>query len=273
MADRLPSFLDLGKYGIASDDVVRMYLGCSPADICKSTIIMPVWDAAIFDNHVDSTTTVFEGRTRAVWQIKYRGERFSLIRSGMTAAFAGDIVLALGCTPCETLIFSGSVGGLLPSMNIGDFVIAESSVYGEGFSRYLEPEVKPRDCFFDTVVPDAPLTCCLKRVAQEVSRKHSIALHSGSVFSTDSILAQFFRLDYLVEHHKCIGIEMETSATFRAADLVGIRAAALLQVSDVIPTGKSLFSGRTEEEISEKRRIKADILPKILLETVVADTR
>ena len=272
MTDRLPAFLDLAKHGITPEDVVRTYLGCCPTDICKSAIIMPIWDAAIFDKHVDSTTTVFEGRTRAVWRIEYRGERFSLIRSGMTAAFAGDIVLALGCTPCETLLFSGSVGGLLPSMKIGDFVIAERSVCGEGFSRYLEPEVQPRDCFSDTAAPDASLTSRLKRVAQEVSRKHSIALHSGSVVSVDSILAQFFRLDHFVEHHECIGVEMETSATFKAADLVGIRAAALLQVSDVIPTGKSLFSGRTEEEMNEKKRIKTHILPKILLETLVANT-
>jgi len=271
MMDRLPSFFNLAKYGIVPDDVVRTYLGCSPADICESAVIMPVWDASIFRKHVDSMTVVLEVRTRAVWRIEYRGERFSLIRSGMTAAFAGDIVLALGCTPCETLLFSGSVGGLLPSMKVGDLLVVENSVCGEGFSRYLEPEVKPRDCFLDTAAPDASLTSRLKRVVQKACREQSIAVHSGSVVSVDSILAQFFRLHHFVENHECIGVEMETSATFKAADLVGIRAAALLQASDVIPTGKSLFSGRTEVEMNERTRIKTDILPKILLETLVAN--
>ncbi len=273
MADRLPSFFDLAKYGISSDDVVQAYLGCSPAEICESAVIIPVWDAAIFEKHVDSTTPVFEGRTRAVWRMEYHGERLSLIRSGITAAFAGDIVLALGCTPCETLLFSGSVGGLLPTMKIGDFLIAESSVCGEGFSRYLEPEVMPRDCFLDTAMTDASLTSRLARAAQDASRQHSIALHIGTVVSVDSILAQFFRLNHFREHHGCIGVEMETSATFKAANLVGIRAAALLQVSDVIPTKKSLFSGRTEQEMVEKERIKTNVLPKILLETLAANTQ
>jgi purine-nucleoside phosphorylase len=270
MTDRLPSFFDLAKHGIGPDDVVRAYLGCSPSHVCRAAVIMPVWGAAVFRDHVESTVPVLEGRTRGVWRVAYRGEEFSLIRSGMSAAFAGDIVLALGCTPCQTLLFSGSVGGLLPSMKIGDLLLAEGSVCGEGFSRYLEPEVTPRDCFLETASPDAALTLHLRRVAQEAAREHALALHSGAVVSVDSILAQFFRLGYFAQEHGCIGVEMETSATFKAARLVGIRAAALLQVSDVIPTGKSLFSGRTDEEMDERRRIRSEVLTKVLLDALVA---
>src|SRR5438874_7143320 len=46
----------------------------------------------------------------------------TVIRSGLGAPQTGDIVLALGCTRCETLVFSGSVGGLDAAMGIGDLV-------------------------------------------------------------------------------------------------------------------------------------------------------
>ncbi len=52
--------------------------------------------------------------------------------------------------------------------------------------------------------------------------------------------------------------------------LASFKAAALLQVSDVIPTRKSLFCGRTDEEMAERQRIKAEVVPRILLDTLAA---
>ena len=92
-------------------------------------------------------------------------------------------------------------------------------------------------------------------------------MHVGPVFSIDTILGQFFRQGYLVDELNCIGIEMETSATFNAARLVGIQAAALLQVSDVPVSGKSLFSARTTEENNRRRFIRRTILPEIILDS------
>ena len=270
MADRLPAFLDIARYGITPDDLVRAYLGCSPGDICRRVIMLADWKADLFDQHADAIATVCDGPLRTVCRLEYRGEAVSLIRSGIGAALAGDVVLALGATPCEELLFTGSAGGLLPSMEIGDLVVAERSVCAEGFSRYLEPEVRPRDCFLDSIAPDAALSARLASVAQEASREHAVPLHSGSIVCVESILGEFLRLDYFAEQCGCIGVEMETSPLFKAAALVGIRAAALLQISDVMPTGKTLFSGRTEEEMSHRAHIKADILPQILLETLAS---
>jgi len=269
MGDGLLSFLQLDRHNIKAEDVVRTYLGCAPDEIHQKVIITPTWGVRILEGHVESIVTVFEGFSSAVWEVQYAGERISIIRSGMGAPFAGDTVLALSCTPCETLLFAGSAGGLVSAMQIGDLLIAQESVCGDGFCRYLEPEIAPRDCFHDTITPDADLTRRLTQVATEISSEHSIPLHSGKIFSTSSILAQFFRADDLVQRCDCIGIEMETAATFKAAGLVGIKAGALLQISDVIPLGKSLFAGRTEEEMDELKRIRDAILPKILLESIV----
>ena len=64
---------------------------------------------------------------------------------------------------------------------------------------------------------------------------------------------------------------METSATFKAANLVGIKASALLQVSDVLPQKKSFFSGRSEQENDQRKRIRAEVLPKIVLDLFVEE--
>ena len=61
---------------------------------------------------------------------------------------------------------------------------------------------------------------------------------------------------------------METSAVFNCSRLVGIAATALLLVSDVIPTNKSLFSGRTEDERSRYKYVKKSVLSRIILDTL-----
>jgi purine-nucleoside phosphorylase len=72
-----------------------------------------------------------------------------------------------------------------------------------------------------------------------------------------------------VKSFNCIGIEMETSSVFGAAKLVGIRASALLQISDVIPANKSLFSGRTREDKERRNFIRERTLAKVILDSTV----
>jgi purine-nucleoside phosphorylase len=154
-------------------------------------------------------------------------------------------------------------------MEIGDLVVLDKSLCGDGFSRYLDENVLTRDCFLNPVEPDSGLAEIIKSHALEVCQRESISLHLGTVFSIDSIVAQFFRLDYLVSNFDCIGIEMETSSVFRAARLVGIRASALLQVSDVIPANKSLFSGRTKDDMERRNSIREGILARVILDSII----
>jgi uridine phosphorylase len=267
MVGRLPSFFQLEHYGINTEDVVRVFLRCSPAAIRSKVIVTPNWGPNIFAGHTETITTIAEN---LVWELLYQGEPLTIVRSGIGAPLTGDIVLALGCTACETLIFCGSVGGLDGSMGIGDMLVVEKSCCGDGFSRYLCPEVLPCDCFLQVVAPHPSLTERLAAIAQTQCARAAVPFHYGSVFAIDSIVAQFFRLDRLAQQYGCIGIEMETAATFKAAALVGIHASALLQVSDVLPAKKSFFAGVTAQEDAARKRIRAEVLSKIALDLLVA---
>lgn len=268
MSHRLPAYFQLQKYNITPEDIVRLYLRCDSSAIKPRAIVTPAWQASIFKKHASSITTVSE---EIVYEIGYHDEVITLIRSGIGAPQTGDCVLALGCTPCKRVIFTGSVGGLDPSMEIGDLIVAEKSLCGDGFSRYLDANVRTEDRFLHPIEPDSKLTEVVKKRAFGLCQRESVSLHLGTIFSTDSIIAQFFRLDYLIKNFNCIGIEMETSSVFGAAKLVGIRASALLQVSDVIPTNKSLFSGRTREDKERRNFIRERILTKAILDSIVDD--
>ena len=77
------------------------------------------------------------------------------------------------------------------------------------------------------------------------------------------------KLNAAVAELNGIGIEMETSAVFGAAKLVGIKAGALLEVSDVTINGKNLFSGRTKEDTERRRLIRESVMAKAILESII----
>jgi purine-nucleoside phosphorylase len=133
----------------------------------------------------------------------------------------------------------------------------------------LKPETVPDDRLLERAKPDTSLTSHLDETAAEVCARDSIALHRGTVFSIDSIVAQFSRIDYMRHELDCIGIEMETAATFHAARLVGIQAAALLMVSDVIPMKKSLFSGRTEADRARRGEVRRNQLSEAIFKALL----
>ena len=268
MDSRLPAYFQLSRYNIAPQDVVKTVLHCDPASIQKKAIVTPVWDVNVFAGHLESMSEISKG---VVYQLEYHGQLISFIRSGIGAPMTGDVVLSLACTPCERVIFTGSIGGLDASMKVGDLLIPKKSLSGDGFSRYLSPDIETKDCFLQPAEPDSELQMAVMKNASKICKRESVSLHSGTVFSIDSVIAQFFRLEHLVKKFGCIGIEMETSSVFKAAKLVDIKASALLQVSDVIPLNKSLFSGRLKQEMERRQLIKRKVLAKAVLDSIVDD--
>ena len=59
------------------------------------------------------------------------------IKTGIGAPVFMDALLALGVTKCKNIIFVGSVGSLDEDIGIGDIVIPQYSICGDGASRYI----------------------------------------------------------------------------------------------------------------------------------------
>ena len=78
-----------------------------------------------------------------------------------------DTTLSLGGT-CKKAIFIGSVGALDLNIGIGDIVIPEYSVCGDGVCRYLgKKRLKDNDMYEQPMYPDAKLTCKIKSATRE----------------------------------------------------------------------------------------------------------
>ncbi len=268
-AGGIPDYFALERYGISPADVVRLTLGCEPERIRPLVVLAPVWSPQVLADHVKRIEVVSDGLVK-VDDVACDAFSFSYVRSGIGAPQAGDVALALGCTGCSHLLFIGSVGGLSEGERVGDLALPTHSVAGDGFSSYLAPSSSgPQQPAEREAVADAGFQAVVASCARDRCASAGVTVHEGPVFSIDTIVAQFQHLDWMVQRFGCIGIEMETAAVFRAARLVGIRAAALLEFSDVIPARKSLFSGRTP---AERARFH-DLRRTVLAQAVVAALR
>lgn len=246
-------------------ELVHAGLGCEPEQIRPDVILTPHWKIDIFNPRVPGVTEIVPHK---VYELELRRHSITFVRAGIGAPQTGDTVLALGATPCQRIVFIGSAGALQPHLNIGDLLIPSQSLSGDGFSRYLQPGLPPADTFLRPALPDEFLSATLSGYANTAAPAAGASVHRGTVFSTDSIAAQFPLLEGLSRDYDCCAIEMETAAVFAAARSVDIQASALLAISDSPIQGKSLFAGRTPQDLDHYHRIKEDILPVIVLNTL-----
>lgn len=248
------------KANISNDEQVRTFFQCEPDMFTKNVVIAPRWGVEILNGHVDYIKEITKDM---VYSVGINNNKFTYVVTGMGASLMGDAVLALALTECENMIFIGSVGGLCEEMDIGDIVIPEYSICGEGFSRYLEEDL--RDCFGECYYPDNNTNLKVINSSNKLA-VDDIKVHKGYTFSIDTITGEYANLDKIISLGSN-SIEMETSAFFKATKYSDIKAAAILLVIDNTITNKSLYNDRTEN-LDKKKKCKFDVIPKIIIDLI-----
>lgn len=161
---------------------------------------------------------------------------FTLIRTGIGAALAGDAVLGLNGTPCENIILFGSCGLVqkIKSLDIGSLVTPQTAFNLESFTSILfnnsdiiqvNNQSKLNDQFFDIIDADIPDIACA---------------------TLGSILLEEKLLPFFIEN-KIDVVEMECSAVFSAAETIQKNYMGLFYVTDILKD-KHVFDKRSEED-------------------------
>ena len=145
------------RYGSNKDHICESNFKCKSFEINEKVIIAPTWKVDIFSNHVDNIQHISgpTGHGYNIYELKVGSNKITYIITGVGACNLIDAVLALGCTPCNKLLFMGSVGALDKNMKIGDLVIPQYSVSGVGADRYLTTVTADKnDCYGKKYYPD-----------------------------------------------------------------------------------------------------------------------
>ncbi len=241
------------KYGTSREDIVKK-LGYEHISPC--VVIAPWWQHTIFENH----NLKVEQITDKLYRVTGENIEFSFLELRMIGASAVlEAVLPLGLTNCQKILFIGSAGALSEELEIGDIVIPDYSICGDGASRYMNPNLE--DEFLKKEYPygnfvDEVIKCCAK-----VYGKSTVLPN----YSVDTIFAQFYAIPKILETGAKT-IEMETAAVFKASQLMKIPTAALFIISDNTITKKSLYSGRSQKEETDRHQVRNTILPSIIIE-------
>ena len=241
------------KYGTTEYDIIK---NKNYEQILENVVIAPWWGYNIFDNMNFKVEQVGE----KVFNLYREDISFSFIElKGIGAPYIIDFILSLGVTKCRNIIFLGSVGSLDNDIKIGDLVIPEYSICGDGASRYLNKNLE--DELFKKEYPSIDYTNKLIKIIENKNLKY----HYVPNYSVDTIFVQFYHIDKILELGAKV-IEMETAVLFKCNEILKKNITALFCVSDNTILNKSLYSGRTDEENNHRRKVRNEIIPEIVIE-------
>lgn len=253
------------RFGTDIYNVSAHKLKCDISKIKDNVVLAPTMKVDFWKEFNGDIEELYS-KYHTISNVKINELEFTYITTGIGAPNLVDIVLALGNTNCQNIIFIGSVGSLDKNINIGDIVIPECSLCGDGVCRYLtEKSLKDSDTFGKQYYPNKDLTNITLEITKDICSKENINYHLAKNFSIDTIFAQFAHIDEIISLG-CNVIEMETAALFRSSEICNKRATAIFCVSDNTINKKSLYSGRDENDKNLKRYSRYVITPKILIE-------
>ena len=255
----------IAKIGASKVDICGANFNCEPSKIQKDVIIAPTWEVNIFKNHVDKIIEVGNsGRGFSVYEIHIKDKKLTYVNTNIGACNILDATLSLGCTPCQNIIFVGSVGALSNEMNIGDIIVPKYSICGVGTNRYLNITNYKEDPF-NKYYPNKKSYLKLLSIANEVTRNSNIKNHIGHTYTMDTIFAEYYYINEIIKIG-CNSIEMETATFFHASNIANLNSCALFGVSDNVIINKSLYCGRNTYDRSLSKKVKNEVIPKIILE-------
>ena len=152
-----------------------------------------------------------------VWEIPEMNLCF--LDGGRGAPQAADTVEILAALGVKTIIAVGMCGGYDEKVSVGDIIAPPKVFVEEGTSLHYYESIEA-SCPDDTL---HQLAAALPNVC------------AYPLVSSDAVYRQTFRKEQLWREKGAVGVDMETSAVFSVARYLGIKAAAMLMVSDVHP--------------------------------------
>ena len=178
------------------------------------------------------------GQPREIMRGTWRDSIFDIIRLSVGAPAAVATVEDLFPAGMRVFITYGTAGGLQHDQKPGDLVIPTGTIREDGTSyHYLAPGEQAAP---DVMVVDALRVSLGGR---------GLVWREGPVWTTDAPYREFVTKVQDYRDDGCLAVEMECSGIFAAAQVLGVRAATLLVVSDVLTEEwKPAFRAREVEQ-------------------------
>jgi len=251
--------VNLFKQYSNTDDVLKLVYGVPSSEHFDCVFVAPVWSVEdIFDLSKINSEFLFKGGLESIaHKIEANGKKYLHIKLNIGAPNIIDFCLACNDLNCDKFVFIGSAGSLVPEIKIGDVIIPEYSISGEGASLYLYEKLNPSNMY-----KKAYASSELNQEIRKICDNQNIKTIDAVPISMDSIMCEYQHLSEFKEMGANV-IEMETAAFFNAMNAIGKPASAILVISDNSSVGQHLID--SGEDTRKKYRAARTCVQDILL--------
>ena len=212
---------------------MTVHIGAKPSEIAE-TILMPgdplraEWAAKTF---LDNAVCVNRVRGMLGYTGTWRGHRVTIHGSGMgmpsLSIYANELIRDYGA---KAVIRIGSAGAMQANIGLRDIVLAMSCSSLSTPSRGIFREMQFAPC------ADYGLLAAAHRAALA----RDVPTHVGGIYSSDVFYDERDDLNAQLMRHGVLAVEMEAAELYTLAARYGVRALAVLTVSDHLITKEEL---------------------------------
>lgn len=152
-----------------------------------------------------------------IWEIKNLNLCF--LDGGRGAPQAVDTVETLAALGVKNIIAVGMCGAYDENVRVGEIIAPKKAFVEEGTSLH----------YYESIEASYPNGDFLE-MATALPR-----IRNDPIVSSDAVYRQTFAKEQMWRDKGAVGVDMETSAVFSVAQYLGLKAVALLMVSDIHP--------------------------------------
>ncbi|MEK6728276.1 MAG: hypothetical protein AABY28_06385 [Candidatus Omnitrophota bacterium] len=200
---------DVGKYAIVPGPKDRL-------DVLIKKLENPVKNFSFMEY------TMYTGTFQGIKITAINGGRFSTDTSITTEVMCNANI--------QNIIRIGTCGALDANIKVGDLVIVDKVIRGDGVTPYYV------DKNFQTVA-DKKISDTL----YEVAKGMGLNVHRGTTWTTDALLRETREIVEAKRKEGAIAVDMVSSALLTIAQTYNIKAGSILAVSDNVITGEMGF--------------------------------
>ena len=202
-----------------------------PQDVGKWAIIPGPKDRMeVLTKKLKDSVRNFSFMEYAMYTGEYEGMKITTINGGRFSADTAITTEVVCNAEIKNIIRIGTCGTLDEKMQIGDLIVVDSVIRGDGVTPYYVDEK-----FITT--PDKKLSDTLIKVAKRIGSQ----VYTGKVWTTDAILRETRELVEAKRKEGAIAVDMVSSCLLTISQLYNVKAASILAVSDNVITGEMGF--------------------------------
>ncbi|MCM8782390.1 MAG: hypothetical protein NC928_00765 [Candidatus Omnitrophica bacterium] len=216
---------------LTGKDLLQM-VQLRPEDVARYAIVPGPKDRLeVLIKKIENPIRNFSFMEYMMYTGTYKGIRVTAINGGrFSADTAITTEVICNTKKIENIIRIGTCGALDEKIKIGDLVLVDSVIRGDGVTPYYV------DKDFKTVA-DKKISDTL----YEISKEMGINIHRGVCWTTDALLRESREIVEERRKEGAIAVDMVSSSLLTIAQIYHLKAASILAVSDNVITGEMGF--------------------------------